>query len=93
MNCHEFLENTFGKSFASLPSSKIGAGSKFMEAWESIKHSFNGKDLGKVYRLNLPALGKSLKTARLAPSSYDFDDFDILISGYALRHQDDPYEC
>lgn len=78
-NCHQWLKNTFGDAFSKLPSSKTGPGSKFMNDWEIVKKTFNGNDMNKIFRVHLPALGKTLKEKKLSSSAYDVEDFEVLI--------------
>jgi hypothetical protein len=77
--------NIFGDPFCKLPSSKTAAGSTFMDDFEVAKKLFNGKDPNKIFRLRLPALGKALRAAKSSPTFFDFDDGDVLITGYDLR--------
>ena len=71
----------FGDAFNDLPTSKIAAGSKFMDDFELIKKSFSGQNLDKKHLLNLPVLGKALKARKENPPEYDFDEFNVLIRG------------
>ena len=75
------MENTFGTAFDQLPLSKTAAGSSFMEDFESVKKSFTGTDSRQVFRLRLPALSKVLRAKGSSPTSYDFDDGDVLLTG------------
>ncbi|EXJ88287.1 hypothetical protein A1O1_05217 [Capronia coronata CBS 617.96] len=50
---HGLLEHHFGAAFSELAATKIGAGSKFMEAFETVKRGFEGVVNGKVYELPL----------------------------------------
>jgi hypothetical protein len=76
---HEYMEANFGEAFKKLPAAKIGAGSKFVEDFQVVPKTFNGKDLKKMFRLSLPALGKALRDRRTSPTGYDFEDGDVLI--------------
>ena len=81
LNLYDWCEHTFGEIFGRVPPSKTANGSDFMEDWEMVKKTFSGKDLKKTYRLRLPALAKLLKAAGISPTSYDFDDFAVIVSG------------
>jgi len=80
-NLHEWLESTFGDAFTRLPISSTGPGSKFMDDFELVKKTFNGKDLKKKYQLNLPALGRVLKERGSEIQEYDFDEHSVLVRG------------
>lgn len=77
----EWMESTFGDAYTGLPSSKIGPGSQLMVEFESLKKSFNGNDLNKNKHLPFPLLGKALQKRNVAPTSYDFEEFQILVTG------------
>lgn len=80
---HEWMERTFGDAFTAIPVSKTSPGSAFLDSFEQIKKIFDGKDMKKQYPIHLPALGKILKEKGRSPTSYDFEEFNVLISGYA----------
>ena len=80
-NLHAWMKNTFGTAFEKIPCSKTASGSAFMEDFEIVKKSFDGTDPSKIFRLRLPALGKVLRAAGSSPTSFDFDDGDVLVTG------------
>ena len=61
--------------------SKVGPGSKFMNEWEVVKKTFNGKDLKKKFQVPLPALGQALNVQNKRPSAYDFEDHSVIVTG------------
>lgn len=72
------METVFGNAFKKLPRDKIGNGSRFMNEWEIVKKSFNGKDLKKKYYISFPALGARLQG--VSPS-YDTEDHTVIVTG------------
>jgi hypothetical protein len=52
-----------------------------MAKFETIKKGFTGQNLKKIYRLDLPALGKKLDPNTTDHARYDFEDGQILLSG------------
>lgn len=81
-NFHAWLEKIFGDSFRKLPTSKTGPGSRFMNEWEVVKKTFNGRDLKKKYQVPLPALGVALRgKENTAAASYDFEDHSVIVTG------------
>ena len=64
-----------------MPPSKTAIGSKFMDDFELVRKAINGKNSEKIFRLSLHALGRNLKAIGSSPSSYNFEDGEILISG------------
>jgi hypothetical protein len=72
-NLHKLMQERFGIAFTSLPSTKIGAQSLFMETFEGIKRDFNGNHgEERVYELPL----KMKKVDRDDPELADIYDFE-----------------
>jgi len=59
-----------------------------MDQWEIVKKTFNGQNPDKIYRLNLPALSRTLSSKKIGPTSFDFDDHDVLITGFGISLPD-----
>lgn len=79
---HEFMHHCFGIAFESLPVEKVGAGSKFMEAFEILKRQFTG-DFDEDTRYELPLkMCKLDKTDGRVTNHYDFDEDTVMLTGY-----------
>lgn len=78
---HAWATATFGKAFTKLSEQKTGPGSPFMNDFELLKKTFNGKDLRKSYQIPFPALGNALREEGISSASYDTDDHCVLVTG------------
>lgn len=79
---HEFMHHCFGIAFESLPVEKVGAGSKFMEAFEILKRQFTG-DFDEDTRYELPLkMCKLDKADAKVTNHYDFDEDTVIFTGY-----------
>ncbi|KAJ9641155.1 hypothetical protein H2204_002833 [Knufia peltigerae] len=82
---HEFMHHCFGIAFESLPVEKVGAGSKFMEAFEILKRQFTG-DFDEYTRYELPLkMCKLDKTDGRVTNHYDFDEDTVMLTGEEME--------
>ncbi|KAF5965228.1 Hsp70 chaperone protein [Fusarium bulbicola] len=80
---HRLMVDRFGSAFSSLPYEKRGAGTKFMNQFESAKRDFGLSKRSRKYRLDL----------RLqVPNSqwYDGDDNEVIITTEDMKSLFDP---
>ena len=72
---HQLMATKYGAAFESLPATKTGPGSRFMEMWESIKRDFDGEDMEAelVLELKMPLKDQG------ASVDYDFETDEITI--------------
>lgn len=68
----------FGKALSSLPMTKTGPGSKFMEEFETIKRDFDDKDPSKTFeiRLKMQDLNKNDRNW----AQYDFEEDEVILT-------------
>ncbi|KIW19726.1 hypothetical protein PV08_00300 [Exophiala spinifera] len=81
----EFMLYCFGIAFEALPVEKVGAGSKFMEAFEILKRQFTG-DFDDDARFELPLKMSKLDKADLKVTKhYDFDEDTVVLTGEEIK--------
>ncbi|KEF59307.1 uncharacterized protein A1O9_04151 [Exophiala aquamarina CBS 119918] len=89
-NLHKLMQERFATAFTSLPSTKTGAQSIFMETFEGIKRDFNGNNgEERVYELPLKMKRLDEDDPEMA-EIYDFEEDLVRITDADIEAMFDP---
>ena len=72
------MRDRYGKAFSSLPATKIGPGSKFMEDFETIKRDFDDNDPTQTFQVHLKM--RDLRRQDQNVVQYDFEEDEIMLT-------------
>lgn len=79
---HALMRHRYGDAFSSMPLTKIGPGSKFMEDFETIKRDFDGQDSNQTFEIHLKM--RDLDRNDRSVPQYDFEEDEITLTTWAF---------
>ncbi len=72
------MRDRYGNAFSSLPVTKVGPGSKFMEDFETIKRDFDGEDSSQTFEISLKM--RELDRNDRSIIQYDFGEDEVTLT-------------